>query len=69
MDLYTVRQQLNMGVPLMQLKLRVTDYSRVSTDHLEQKKSLQNQIEHFKEMIEGNKNWIYVPGYVDDGIS
>ena len=37
MDLYGVRQQLNMGVPLTQMKLRVTDYSRVSTDHEKQK--------------------------------
>ena len=37
MDLYTVRQQLNMGVSLLAMKLRVTDYSRVSTLHLEQK--------------------------------
>lgn len=69
MDLYTVRQQLNMGIPLAQMKLRVTDYSRVSTDHLEQKSSLKNQIEHFYDMIKNNPNWTYVPGYVDDGIS
>lgn len=69
MDLYTVRQQLNMGVSLLAMKLRVTDYSRVSTLHLEQKKSLQNQVEHFDEMIKNNENWTYVPGYVDDGIS
>ena len=69
MDLYTVRQQLNMGVSLLAMKLRVTDYSRVSTLHLEQKKSLQNQVEHFDEMIKNNENWTYVPGYIDDGIS
>ena len=51
MDLYTVRSQLNMGIALTSMKLRVTDYSRVSTDHLEQQKSLKNQIEHFDEMI------------------
>lgn len=69
MDLYTVRSQLNMGVPLTSIKLRVTDYARVSTDHLEQKKSLQNQVEHFEQYIKENPNWIYVKGYVDDGIS
>ena len=69
MDLYTVRQQLNMGVSLTSMKLRVTDYSRVSTDHLEQQNSLKNQIEHFDEMIKNNENWTYVQGYVDDGIS
>ncbi|MGN0973789.1 MAG: recombinase family protein [Bacilli bacterium] len=69
MDLYTVRKQLNMGVPLTNIKLRVTDYARVSTDTSEQKKSLQNQIEHFEQYIKGNPNWTYIPGYVDDGIT
>lgn len=69
MDLYTVRKQLNMGMPLTSIKLRVTDYARVSTDHLEQKKSLQNQVEHFEQYIKQNPNWTYTPGYVDDGIT
>lgn len=69
MDLYTVRKQLNMGMPLTSIKLKVTDYARVSTDHLEQKKSLQNQVEHFEQYIKQNPNWTYVRGYVDDGIT
>ena len=69
MDLYTVRQQLSLGIPLTNLKLRVTDYSRVSTDNIKQKNSLRNQIEHFDEMIKKNENWTYVKGYVDDGIT
>ena len=51
MDLYTVRKQLNMGMPLTSIKLRVTDYARVSTDTQEQKKSLKNQVEHFEQYI------------------
>lgn len=69
MDLYSVRRELNMGVPLTGMKLRVTDYSRVSTDHEEQKNSLKNQIEHFDDMIKKNPNWTYVKGYVDEGIT
>lgn len=69
MDLYTIRKELNMGIPLTNIKLRVTDYARVSTDHLEQKKSLQNQVEHFEEYIKENPNWTYVQGYVDEGIT
>lgn len=69
MDLYTVRKQLNMGIPLTSITLRVTDYARVSTDHLEQKKSLQNQVEHFEQYIKENPNWTYIEGYVDDGIT
>ena len=69
MDLYSVRQQLNRGVPLTEINLRVTDYSRVSTNHEEQKKSLKNQIDHFDNMIKNNPNWIYVNGYIDEGIT
>ena len=69
MDLYTVRKELNKGIPLTSLNLRVTDYARVSTDAITQKKSLQNQVEHFEEYIKENPNWTYIKGYVDDGIS
>lgn len=69
MDLYTVRKSLNMGIPLTSIKLRVTDYARVSTDTREQKKSLKNQVEHFEQYIKENPNWTYTPGYVDDGIT
>ncbi len=69
MNLYNVRKELNMGIPLTTMNLKVTDYSRVSTDHAEQQNSLKNQIEHFDEMIKNNKNWTYVNGYVDRGIS
>ena len=69
MDLYTVRKQLNIGIPLTSIKLRVTDYARVSTDHLNQKKSLQNQVEHFEHYIKENPNWTYVKGYIDEGIT
>lgn len=69
MDLYSIRKQLNMGISITSLSLRVTDYARVSTLHLEQQKSLQNQVEHFEQYIRSNQNWIYVKGYVDDGIT
>ncbi|MGM9834837.1 MAG: recombinase family protein [Bacilli bacterium] len=69
MDLFTVRKQLNTGIPLTSIKLKVTDYARVSTDTREQKKSLQNQVEHFEQYIKANPNWTYVKGYVDDGIT
>lgn len=69
MDLYEVRKQLSLGVPLTSLKLRVTDYSRVSTDNIRQLNSLHNQICCFDEMIMSNDNWVYVKGYVDEGIT
>ena len=64
-----VRSQLSNGIPFSNIKLRVTDYARVSTDHLEQKRSLQNQVEHFEAYIKQNPNWTYISGYVDDGIT
>ena len=69
MDLYNVRKKLNMGYSLTNISLRVTYYTRVSTDHLEQQKSLKNQIDHFEEMIKNNNNWTYIKGYIDEGIS
>lgn len=69
MDLYKIRQELMLGKPISNISLRVTYYSRVSTDSKEQKKSLQNQESHFKEMIKNNKSWTYVKGYTDEGIS
>ena len=69
MDLYVVRKQLSMGISLTMIPIRVTYYSRVSTDHIEQKMSLKNQIDYFDEMIKKNSNWTYIDGYVDDGIT
>lgn len=69
MNLLEVRQQLILGVPLTKLNLRVTDYSRVSTDHKTQLSSLKNQIDHFDKMINDNENWTYIKGYVDEGIT
>lgn len=69
MNLIEVREKLNLGVPLTNIKLRVTDYSRVSTNHEEQKNSLKNQIDYFDKYIKNNPNWEYIEGYVDEGIS
>ena len=51
------------------LPLRVTFYARVSTDSDEQLNSLDNQINYFENYIKENKNWTYIKGYVDEGIS
>lgn len=69
MNLLKIREQLNLGTPLSQINLRVTNYSRVSTDHLEQQSSLKNQQDYFEEMIKNNPYWTYISGYVDEGIS
>lgn len=69
MQLNEIRKKLNMGIPLSNIPLRVTDYARVSTEQERQLNSLKNQVEHFDEMIKNNPHWEYVNGYVDEGIT
>lgn len=69
MDLYLVRNMLNMGKSIYDINLRVTFYARVSTDKDEQLNSLHNQIGFYKEFIEKCPNWTYVEGYYDEGIT
>ena len=49
--------------------LRVTFYARVSTENELQLTSIINQVDYFKNYINNNEYWTYVPGYVDEGIS
>lgn len=69
MNLFEIRQKISMGESIYNLPLRVTFYARVSTDKDVQLNSLDNQIYYFKDLIQNNKNWMYVDGYVDEGIS
>lgn len=69
MNIYEVKSRLANGELLSNLKLRVTYYARVSTDNCLQLNSLYNQSSSFIEYIKSNSNWIYVKGYVDEGIS
>lgn len=69
MNLFEIRQKISMGESIYNLPLRVTFYARVSTDKDVQLNSLDNQIYYFKDLIQNNKNWTYVDGYVDEGIS
>lgn len=57
------------GQGIFEFKWRVTYYARVSTDEEGQISSITNQVEYFKKMIGGCDNWLFVPGYVDYGIS
>lgn len=69
MDLYKARQQLNSGISIYNMPLRVTFYARVSTEKDEQLNSLVNQVTYFEDKLKKNPNWTYVKGYVDEGIS
>lgn len=69
MDIRKARDEIWRGASVYQLPLRVTYYARVSTDKFEQASSLENQMAHFTDFIHKNPNWVFVPGYVDEGIS
>ena len=69
LNLYSIRNVLAQGKKLIDLPLRVTFYARVSTDRDEQLNSLENQVMYFENYIKSQTNWIFVPGYVDEGIS
>ena len=69
MDLYTIRNMLSQGKSIYDLPLRVTFYARVSTDRYEQLNSLENQVMYFENFIKEQEKWIFVEGYVDEGIS
>lgn len=51
------------------MPLKVTYYARVSTEKEEQLHSLDNQVIYFNEYIKSNKNWQFVNGYIDEGIT
>ena len=69
MEFYKIRDEILKGKNINELPLRVTFYARVSTESDEQLNSLDNQISFFKNFIKSNKNWTYVNGYIDEGIS
>ena len=69
MDVRKVRQEMRLGRSFYDLPLRVTFYARVSTDMDAQLNSLENQVQYYTEFIQSKPNWIFVPGYIDEGIS
>jgi len=69
MDLYRIRNDLNSGKSIYVLNLKVTYYARVSTEKDEQAHSLKNQIQYYSNFIKQNKNWTFVEGYIDEGLS
>jgi DNA invertase Pin-like site-specific DNA recombinase len=51
------------------IPMRVTFYARVSSDKDEQLNSLDNQISYYKDFIQNNRNWTYIEGFIDEGLS
>ena len=68
MDIHETRQKLKLK-NIFDINLRVTFYARVSSEKYEQLNSLDNKISYYKNLIKKNKNWQYVDGYIDEGIS
>lgn len=68
MDIHDIRQQMRIK-PIFEIPLRVTFYARVSSEKDEQLNSLDNQISYYTDLIKANKNWTYIDGYIDEGIS
>jgi DNA invertase Pin-like site-specific DNA recombinase len=69
-DLYEIRNKIKFErLNIYDLPLRVCFYARVSTSSDAQLHSIENQITYYKEYIKNNKNWTYVNGYIDEGIS
>lgn len=68
MDVHHIRQQLKSRT-IYDVPLRVTFYARVSSESDEQLNSLGNQISYYQDFIKKNQSWIFVPGYIDEGLS
>lgn len=68
MDIHETRQQLRTK-SIYDIPLRVTFYARVSSESDEQLNSLGNQVRYYRDLIERNAKWMYVDGYVDEGLS
>lgn len=69
MDIYAVREKLRKGVPIGEIPLRVTYYTRVSTDSDAQLNSLENQTRYYDDLIRTNPKWTYVDGYIEEGLT
>ena len=68
MDVHNVRNLLRTR-SVYDIPLRVTYYARVSSESDEQLNSLGNQISYYEDLIKRNRNWTFVPGYIDEGLS
>lgn len=68
MDVHAVRQDMKTK-SIYDMPLRVTFYARVSSEKDEQLNSLDNQISYYSDFIKNNKNWTFLDGYIDEGLS
>ncbi len=69
MEIKKAREELRRGKTIYDMHLKVAYYGRVSTDKDDQLNSLENQQHYFEDMIKENPNWLFIHGYIDEGIS
>jgi site-specific DNA recombinase len=69
MNIYEIKEAIKSGQRIFDLPLRVTHYSRVSTDSTDQLNSLQAQTRYYNEFFDKYPQWVRVDGYVDEGIT
>lgn len=69
MEIKKAREKLKRGKTIYDMPLKVAYYGRVSTDKDDQLNSLENQQNYFEDMIKENPNWLFIRGYIDEGIS
>ena len=67
MNIHSIRREMRLK-SIYDIPMRVTFYARVSSEKDEQLNSLDNQISYYTNLIGENKNWEYVPGYIDEGL-
>ena len=69
MNYYDIVGALARGEKIYNLPLRVTYYCRVSTDSDVQLNSLDNQLDYYETYIKKNKTWLFVDGYIEEGVT
>lgn len=68
MNIYHTREKLK-TCSIHDLPIKVAFYARVSTDSDDQQVSIEHQVQYYEDFIKSHKNWEFVRGYVDNGIS
>lgn len=66
---YDLLRAVDNGANIQDMDLRVVDYARVSTGSREQRKSFENQLDTYRQMIEDNPNWSYAGTYSDEAVT
>lgn len=66
---YDLLRAVDNGANIQNMDLRVVDYARVSTASSEQRKSFENQLDTYRQMIEDNPNWTYSGTYSDEAVT